>query len=294
MNFGKWVKGILCCLMILSAFYVNAYCMDFDAETAYESIFVVRSGNHEGSGFAIGTNMVVTNAHVIGNQKNIILQSYDGHEYRAGIYLIDNTFDIAILSVENADFVPLEIGNSDELKVGDDIYAIGTPNNMEYTLTKGVVSSLNRKIGSYKYIQIDAAINSGNSGGPLLTDDGKVVGVNSLKVSDAEGIGLAIPITDVVTFIRNNGIVINDKNVVDGEIPFIPEKDSKDKSKDKKEAYSLTDSSDSMITFLLILLCISVALNVILIILLFYRNNKNIERVPEASERTDFEIDILE
>lgn len=294
MNCEKWFKCILFCFMILSAFYVNAYAMDFDAETAYESIFIVHSGNHEGSGFAIGTNMVVTNAHVIGNQKNITLQSYEGYEYRASIYLIDDTFDIAILSVENADFVPLEIGNSDELKIGDDIYAIGTPNNMEYTLTKGVVSSLNRKIGSYKYIQIDAAINSGNSGGPLLTDDGKVVGVNSLKVSDAEGIGLAIPITDVVSFIENNGIVINDKNVVEGEIPFIPKEDSKDVNKDKKETYRVADSSELMVNVLVILLCISFALNVILIILLIYRKNRNIERLPEASERTDFEIDILE
>lgn len=295
MKRGKLWIGVLGCFLTLFAFSFSVYAMDFDAETAYESIFVVYSGNYEGSGFAIGGNTVVTNAHVIGNSNDIKLCSYEGDIYRASVYLIDSSFDIAILSVENADFTPLEMGDCEGLKVGDDIYAIGAPESLEYTLTKGVVSSKDRQIGVYKYIQIDAAINSGNSGGPLLNNSGQVVGVNSMKISDAEGIGLAIPISSVLSFVENNGMAITEDNVVDGEIPFIegtPEGDADDA--DSSEITYRKASVSGLTIILGIVLAASVILNVILIIMLAYRKNKNDDRPPELSERTDFDIDILE
>ena len=108
------------------------------------------------------------------------------------------------MSVENAEFKPLEVGDCEKIKVGDEIYAIGAPRSLDYTLTKGVISNKSRSIGFNKYIQIDAAINSGNSGGPLLNNKGQVIGVNSMKISDAEGIALAIPITSVISFMEGN------------------------------------------------------------------------------------------
>ena len=233
---------------------------------------------------------------MIGNSNDISLYTYQGDIYRASIYLIDNTLDIAVLSVENAEFIPLEMGDVDSLKIGDDIYAIGAPKSMDYTLTKGVVSNKDRVIYGQSYIQIDAAINSGNSGGPLLNASGQVVGVNSMKLSDAEGIGLAIPISSVVSFIENNGLVITDGNTVEGEIPFIENVPSEDDETDAAESSTVVHAgSKSKLTVILaVLLIMSAILNAVLIVLLVYRKNKSKDYVPDASERTDFDIDILE
>ena len=292
----KLLIGVLCAVILLFASSVSAFAMDFDAEEKYESIFVVYSGNYVGSGFAIGSNTVVTNAHVIGNSNDISLFTYQGDIYRASIYLIDNTLDIAVLSVENAEFIPLEMGEVDLLKIGDDIYAIGAPKSMDYTLTKGVVSNKDRVIYGQSYIQIDAAINSGNSGGPLLNALGQVVGVNSMKLSDAEGIGLAIPISSVVSFIENNGMVITDENIVEGELPFIESVPTEDDETDASESSTVVPagSKSKLIVILAALLILSAILNAVLIVLLMYRKNKNKDYVPDASERTDFDIDILE
>ena len=96
------------------------------------------------------------------------------------------------------------------MKTGDDIYAIGAPKGMAYTLTKGGVSAKERMIGNKSYIQIDAAINEGNSGGPLLNDAGQVLGMNTLKMSDSEGIGLAIPVNRICEYLKSLGIELKD------------------------------------------------------------------------------------
>ncbi len=290
----KQLIGVLCCFLALFAFSIDSKAMDFDAETLYHSVFIVYSGNYVGSGFAIGENTIITNAHVIGDTYDINLYSYEGNVYRASIYLIDNYLDIAVLSVEGASFTPLQIGDSDALKIGEDIYAIGAPNSMEYSLTKGIVSNKKRLIGNYDYIQIDAPINSGNSGGPLLNNLGQVVGVNSMKMTDAEGIALAIPISRVISFIENNGVVITDDNIVDGVIPFI-ENLPQNETDDNHNNYVVRESGNKGLTiFLSITLGVSVLLNVILIISIMYQKNKNKDYYPDASERTDFDIDIQE
>ena len=265
--------------------------MEFDAEKTYESIFVIYSGNSAGSGFAIGENTVITNAHVIANENDITVYGYDGSTYMASVYLIDNSFDIAVLSVENGKFEPLEIGNSNEIKVGEDIYAIGAPKSLDYSLTKGVVSNKSRKIGKYQYIQIDAAINSGNSGGPLLNERGQVIGVNSMKMSDAEGIGLSIPISSVINFVENNGVVLTEDGKVEGSLPYFENNTEEENNSLGKRQIKYNDKSDSTVIILAVLLGMSVIVNVVLIVILMYRSNKNKDYVPPKSERTDFDID---
>lgn len=291
MKCEKLLMGVWCCIMSLFAFSINVFAMEFDAENAYESIFVIYSGNSAGSGFAIGENTVVTNAHVIANENDITIYGYNGETYRASVYLIDTSFDIAILSVEDGKFAPLEIGDSDSIKAGDDIYAIGAPKSLDYTLTKGVISNKSRKFGNYTYIQIDAAINSGNSGGPLLNSKGQVIGVNSMKMSDAEGIGLSIPISSVVSFVENKGVTLTEGGNVDGSLPFV-EKSTEDRKQDSEEIKTeYNDKTNTTVNILSILLAISVLINVIFIVVIMYRKNKNKDYVPSNSERTDFDID---
>ena len=282
-------------LLLLLPFGVLA--MGFDAETAYESIFVVYSGNSIGSGFAIGSNTVVSNAHVIERADSIRLYSYHGDVYSAEIYLIDYNADVAVLSVKDADFAPLEIGDCDALRDGDDVYAIGAPKSLSYTLTKGVISNHSRTIRGRSYIQIDAAINSGNSGGPLLNDDGQVIGITSMKLSDAEGIGLAIPISTVISFMENNGVLMSEDSSVSGELPFSdspPQQEKTAPGENDASGYKRS-SSNVLVAVLIVFLALSVLLNAILVIILVYQKNRNIEQpcVP-SSDRTDFDIEILE
>lgn len=169
-----------------------------------------------GSGFIINENGdILTNYHVINGAKDIKVTLSDGREVSASVVNFDQDKDIAMIKLAEGTKVPAvaELGDSDEIYPGAEVIAIGTPlsKNLAYTLTKGVISGSNRSIDSngtgkpMNLIQTDAAINSGNSGGPLVNTKGQVIGINSMKLSSqasssgasVEGIGFAIPINDV-------------------------------------------------------------------------------------------------
>lgn len=163
-------------------------------------------GQSIGSGVAIADGgYVITNFHVISGAKSLTLYLADKSTVSAEYIWGDQSVDLALLKAQKnlpyLDTSPLE-----NVLIGDDVLAVGTPLSLEFqhTFTKGIVSALNRTIeipslGGYttymqNLIQHDASINSGNSGGPLINTQGKIIGINSLKASDAEGIGFAIPI----------------------------------------------------------------------------------------------------
>ena len=122
----------------------------------------------------------------------------DDKEYDAELIGRDPKTDLALIRIEGAkDLKPIELGNSDQLKVGTWVVAIGSPFGLEQTVTAGIVSAKGRIIGSGPYddfIQTDASINPGNSGGPLLNMDGEVVGINTAIIASGQGIGFAIPV----------------------------------------------------------------------------------------------------
>ncbi len=207
---------IVCNAVILSS---TAYSDEYDIEDTYDSIFQIYSGFYSGSGFAVSENYVITNAHVIDNEGDVEIESYRGETYKAYVAAIDYTLDIAVLGIEDGDFVPLV--TQYDSKVGDDVYAIGAPNSLSYSLTKGVISALDREFPldySTTYIQTDAAINSGNSGGPLVNTKGEVLGVNSFTYVDSEGLGFSIPMKTVDDYIVENSIDVNEAFVPSGEI----------------------------------------------------------------------------
>ena len=145
---------------------------------------------------------IVTNNHVVGTAKTVIVSLADGQSTEGTVVGRDAKTDLAVVKI-NMDNLPVaEFGDSDSLQVGEPAIAIGNPLGLEFqgTVTVGVISSLNRTIGaegqSMKLIQTDAAINPGNSGGALVDADGKVIGINSAKISQegVEGLGFAIPI----------------------------------------------------------------------------------------------------
>lgn len=152
-----------------------------------------------GSGFIIGKDgYIVTNNHVIENADEIVVILNNEKEFDAKIVGRDKNTDLALIKIEPHHKLPvLEFGDSDTLKVGQWVVAIGNPFGLEHTVTAGIVSAKGRVIGSGPYddfIQTDASINPGNSGGPLLNMKGKVIGINTAIVAGGQGIGFAIPV----------------------------------------------------------------------------------------------------
>ena len=152
-----------------------------------------------GSGFIIDAKgYVVTNNHVIEDADQIKVKLDDDTEFDAEVVGRDPNTDLALLKIESKKDLPvLPMGDSDELKIGQWVVAIGSPFGLERTVTAGIVSAKGRVIGSGPYddfIQTDASINPGNSGGPLLNMKGEVVGINTAIIASGSGIGFAIPV----------------------------------------------------------------------------------------------------
>ena len=153
-----------------------------------------------GSGFIIDAKgIVITNNHVINDAEDIMVTVNGEKEYKAKIIGKDPLSDLAVLQIESKDeFIPVEFGDSDKARIGDWVIAIGNPFGLGGTVTSGIISARNRSIGLSRYedyIQTDASINSGNSGGPLFDMNGKVIGINTaiLGQSGSIGIGFSIP-----------------------------------------------------------------------------------------------------
>lgn len=184
---------------------------------------VIRQATATGTGFIISDDgYIVTNAHVVYDEKYNAGQAYevsvlfsDETEHEANIVAYDPETDIAVLKVDEKGLKPAILGDSDELRVGELVIAVGNPLGFDLfgTVTSGIVSALNRKIDinekKMSLIQTDAAINSGNSGGPLLNSCGQVIGINSAKMSSSyssniasvEGLCFAIPMKEAKVII---------------------------------------------------------------------------------------------
>jgi len=159
-----------------------------------------------GSGFIISHDgYIFTNNHVVEQADKILVKLSDGKEYEAKVIGKDAKTDIALIKIKPNDSLPVaETGDSEKLRVGDWVLAIGNPFGLEQTVTAGIVSAKGRVIGAGPYdnfIQTDASINPGNSGGPLFNMEGKVVGINTAIVAQGQGIGFAIPISIAKTIL---------------------------------------------------------------------------------------------
>ena len=170
----------------------------------------------EGRSSSTGTGVVVskdgyivTNAHVVEDADSITVQLTDDRLFHADVVGSDHISDLAVLFIQADDLIPAEFGDSEVLRVGDTVVAIGDPLGVEFrgTYTNGIVSAINRDVAvegrTMTLIQTNAALNSGNSGGPLINCYGQVVGINTMKISTftnrtgVEGLGFAIPSTTV-------------------------------------------------------------------------------------------------
>ena len=161
-----------------------------------------------GSGVIIDKDgQILTNAHVVDGAASLTVTLDSGNKTPARILGLDPVLDLALLRVENAAALPAaRLGDSSAVKVGDEVVAIGNPIGLDQTMTRGIVSGLNRLlpgISDEPMIQTDAPINPGNSGGPLVDRCGVVVGINTLISEDAQSIGFAVPINAAKAILRD-------------------------------------------------------------------------------------------
>ena len=185
----------------------NPFPFEFPPGSPFEDMFkefnkpTERQATALGSGFIIDKKgVVVTNNHVIQGAEDIVV-SVNGFEYKAEVIGTDPYMDLAVLQIKSEEkFKPVSFGDSDKARVGDWVIAIGNPFGFGGTVTSGIISSRNRDIGLTRYddfIQTDASINVGNSGGPLFNLEGKVIGINTAIIAPGQagsiGIGFAIP-----------------------------------------------------------------------------------------------------
>jgi S1-C subfamily serine protease len=167
-----------------------------------------------GSGVAVdNSGHIVTNHHVVAGSREVVVTTYAGSRYEGWVVGVDPATDIAVVKAKAEDIQPAGLGDSDALKVGQLAIAIGNPFGFLLrggpTVTIGVVSALNRYIRLEdgrvyeNLIQTDAAINPGNSGGPLTDTSGRVIGINTAMISQAQGIGFAVPVNTVKTILED-------------------------------------------------------------------------------------------
>lgn len=180
-----------------------------------EAVVQIRTPSGLGSGFIINEEgFLITNFHVIESETQISVEVYhqkngdlERRSYKQIRIVSMNKFaDLALLKIEDEDapkFVTVPLGESDELEVGDRVFAIGSPMGLERTVTEGIVSTKTRPLQGELYLQTTAQINPGNSGGPLFNLYGEVVGVTNMKSAFGEGLGFAIPVHTVKYFLKH-------------------------------------------------------------------------------------------
>lgn len=189
---------------------------------------MTRTSSGSGSGVIISEDgYILTNNHVVSSSdssafyqvtdaKSIKVKIYgDDTEYEAKIVGTDSQTDLAVLKIEKTGLTPAELGDSSSVQVGEFVLAIGDPYGLQYSVTAGIISALNREMTvegtSYTVIQADCAINSGNSGGALVNSKGQVIGITTLKLAGTgiEGVSFAIPINDTIEVYK--GLIENGK-----------------------------------------------------------------------------------
>jgi len=192
-------------------------CVGINIDITATNVFgQTTSGTVSGSGFVITSDgYIATNYHVISEavdgSYDIKVMLFDGSSYSAKVIGYEEENDIAVLRINATGLTPVTFADSDKMEIGETVYAIGNPlGELTYTMTSGIVSALDRVITTEQYIsinmfQIDAAVNSGNSGGPVINANGEVLGIVSAKYASTgvEGLGFAIPANDAVDIIAD-------------------------------------------------------------------------------------------
>jgi S1-C subfamily serine protease len=163
-------------------------------EEVVKGVVTVRTDVGQGTGFIIAEGgYFVTNAHVLSGASQVQAITYDQNSFKADFIGYDSDLDVALLKI-SGDYTILELADSDNIQLGEKVIAIGNPLGLQFSVSQGIVSGIHR-LGPNDleaYVQTDAALNPGNSGGPLINKNGEVIGINNFKIGSGESLGFAL------------------------------------------------------------------------------------------------------
>lgn len=190
-------------------------------ERIIPSIITIKTDSGQGTGFIINSDgYIVTNAHVIADSYGRLARGIRAITYNQEIIPAEfigyhPIFDIALLKIPG-NYSPLKLGDSEKVEVGEEVIAIGNPLGLQFSASKGIVSAINRigPNGYAAYIQTDAALNPGNSGGPLINKKGLVIGINNFKAGSAESLGFALESNYIKSSINNISKEVLNKTLI--------------------------------------------------------------------------------
>lgn len=176
-------------------------------ERVSPSVVTIQSGNRIGAGFVVNADgHVATVAHVVAGAKEVKLRFADGKTTSAKVLATDEGRDLAILQMDVTDARWADLASTTGLKPGAEVAALGAPLGLDNTVTKGVVSARPRRINGRELLQVDAALNPGNSGGPVVDSRGAVVGVSTVIARNAQNVGFAVPSEVLAGFLVQNQV----------------------------------------------------------------------------------------
>lgn len=219
-------KTVFLTAMLLAAAAVVAIPAAGDFSEAVQrvdpAVVTITVDEQAGSGFIVSTEgHIVTNSHVVEGVlgADVIVKLQNGESLKAQLTHTSASRDLAVVKVDRANLPIVQFASSEKLTAGQDVAAVGAPLGLEHSVTRGVISALSRQIEGNTYLQIDAALNEGNSGGPIINDKGQVLGVAVRVATEAQNVGFAIPSLDVMNFLQANGVQFN---AVLGDAPAAP------------------------------------------------------------------------
>lgn len=206
----KYFKGILLIALFLTNSSVYSQTAQEIAKKTFPSVvlLVMEDENKQpvslGSGFFVSDNIIATNAHIIEGANNGYAKLINGKSKIEiqGFIAIDEIHDLVLLEVKKSKTPKLKLGNSDSLEVGEDIYAVGNPQGLEGTFSKGIISSI-RDFDGHSIIQITAPISPGSSGGPLINSRGEVIGIAFASYKSGQNLNFAIPVKYLNNLLEN-------------------------------------------------------------------------------------------
>jgi len=203
------ILGMICCLLPGRA-TADALA---DAIAAVDpAIVTLHSGTGRqavGAGFLVNPDgILVTNKHVVGSQRTVTVDLLGDRRYEGDVFYTDPTFDLALVRLPVHNLPVLAVGDLSRMKKGDTVVAIGTALGQPHSVTRGIISNLDTVVQDRHYLQTDAALNPGNSGGPLLDEQGRVIGVCTAIVKNAQNVGLVVPISPVLDMLERQHIAV--------------------------------------------------------------------------------------
>ena len=201
--------GLLPLVALVLASAASAQDLQSAVARVHDAVVTLKTDGKVGTGFVVAAGgEVLTCAYVVAGAKQIKVTLANGEEVSAQVVASDEGRDLALLKLERSGLPPVVFGDAARLQPGASVAVVGAALGLPDSITRGVVSAVDRDLNGRKYLQIDAALNEGNSGGPVINERGEVVGVATAKVKAADNVGFAIPSEPARQFLAEHGVSV--------------------------------------------------------------------------------------